>query len=1075
MEQIQATGGKTVPVQITVLSGNNLKGGKGKPFLSMVRAEFSGAVLGESQKVETVPDQSVEYNFACGFNCGNGANSLDDLAHRPLILTVMEVLSKEKKQKEERTIILGQAALDLLPLLQGQCSSTCVAVLHLTPDSPGEAVSDASCQPSLDVTICVPEPVLSDVQLSQSNLLRVAVETAYSVPEAWNAGTGPPFNYVAGLQVPLSEKEHTLLFANGLLKAGGEREPLSRPKKWPVGPLLAPGAQFMPGTSIDMQPIETEDGDLTGVEDREFRTEAETDRKRVSWDTERRCFLDPGAVASLTQQIEACRLWPVEVMRSAQGGAPKGGKAGKEKVGEEEAPISFHGVAYVDFAPLLYPGAKRIRGAYRLWPFYESDLEAKTKRTSSVLRDSMRTAAVHPKHRASSALSSSQWKAGAPKIPEAQKAGKEPKDQPRKGKSPAETGTELDTQGNVEGQMYVDARTYIVIEISLEKPLVPKRSPEELARRVMELIPPRPPLPRLPVGAERAVQEYQSQVANVVGQVLEQYQQLFGAAMVPGAPPLDPASQEQRKSQLLAELNYSGRYFAFKEQMKHSVVRIVREKMLRTEAFSDPEQLQAFLSQLYVFLVDEMHVALNKTLSSDMQETKQRPLLDSAQLRHFAREAQLNEDYPLASQYYQERLALDRQDPGHWFDFGAFHMLTGDHVKAQECFQQAVSVEQAHLPSLLMCGILAEMAGRFEEAETFLEQATSLDPNNVVAWTLFGLYYESRDNAIQAEMAFLEAQRRLRAALANGPSSGGKDGAERGADEVLQPNRSSVTSDHPVNTTDVEEDAENLVNRSPISQEGGPGRDGGDTYQDPAITKPPASPPGLRTTIYMEAVQFLLENNVLQMAERALAQQLLCPEGGRSSCYHLALARLHLLSGDYCSAEASLKEALDGGLQNPDVWALTGHLHYLTGTHSQAKTCYERTVDFVADASDMHAVYLRLGHIYLQEGQFEKAKPTYLRGCKSSPSCLTWLGVGIACYRLGELAEAEDALTEANALNNANPEVWGHLSLVCLRTGRKLEAEQCYKYATKLDLQKETLLREITELQAQVGFGNPSF
>lgn len=36
--------------------------------------------------------------------------------------------------------------------------------------------------------------------------------------------------------------------------------------------------------------------------------------------------------------------------------------------------------------------------------------------------------------------------------------------------------------------------------------------------------------------------------------------------------------------------------------------------MLRTEAFSDPEQLQAFLSQLYVFLVDEMHATLNKVM-----------------------------------------------------------------------------------------------------------------------------------------------------------------------------------------------------------------------------------------------------------------------------------------------------------------------------------------------------------------------------------------------------------------------------------------------------------------------------
>lgn len=64
--------------------------------------------------------------------------------------------------------------------------------------------SGPGSQPTLDVTICVPEPLMSDAHLSQSNLLRVAVETAYSVPEAWNTGTGPPFNYVAAVQVPQS-------------------------------------------------------------------------------------------------------------------------------------------------------------------------------------------------------------------------------------------------------------------------------------------------------------------------------------------------------------------------------------------------------------------------------------------------------------------------------------------------------------------------------------------------------------------------------------------------------------------------------------------------------------------------------------------------------------------------------------------------------------------------------------------------------------------------------------------------------------------------------------------------------
>ncbi|XP_062336152.1 cilia- and flagella-associated protein 70-like [Osmerus eperlanus] len=100
-----------------------------------------------------------------------------------------------------------------------------------------------------------------------------------------------------------------------------------------------------------------------------------------------------------------------------------------------------------------------------------------------------------------------------------------------------------------------------------------------------------------------------------------------------------------------------------------------------------------------------------QTLSVDAQESQPRPLLDCAQLGHFAREAQLRGDYQLASQYYQEtvqRLTRERNNPSHWFDYGAFYMLRADYLTAQECFHYAVSEDQAHRDLHIICCICLE-------------------------------------------------------------------------------------------------------------------------------------------------------------------------------------------------------------------------------------------------------------------------------------------------------------------------------------------------------------------------------
>lgn len=64
--------------------------------------------------------------------------------------------------------------------------------------------------------------------------------------------------------------------------------------------------------------------------------------------------------------------------------------------------------------------------------------------------------------------------------------------------------------------------------------------------------------------------------------------------------------------------------------------------------------MQQFLSELYVFLIDELHKSLNNSLSIEDIPVIQNNLNDSQQMKHFAIEAEMNRNYDLAAYYYQE-------------------------------------------------------------------------------------------------------------------------------------------------------------------------------------------------------------------------------------------------------------------------------------------------------------------------------------------------------------------------------------------------------------------------------------
>ncbi|XP_075258930.1 cilia- and flagella-associated protein 70-like isoform X3 [Convolutriloba macropyga] len=1234
MTDLTAPGKELETLTVYVNGGHNLRGSRGETLTAAVKVEFNGLVLGESARVECVENEPVDFDFSAPYSCNfEDPTMLDELAHKPIIVTLIEILPKEKKQREEKTNVLGQASVDVMPLLSDNVTSNRQTIqVHAVPGSAIDNLSPEIPKLELDITLNVTQPLVADIE---ANVMAITVESMYSPPDSWNP-THTQYNYsitapipFAGLgALPDDVKDNNVSFPIGVLKTAHDKEPLPGAKKWlNPGPTTQGNAIYIPDKLIpeaasNAEDFEQEDGELKEKTDGEWRLEAEASKNRVVWNTERRCFLQPIAVSKVQTQIATSRFWPFEIWRTQQSKEPKT-KKGNLMSREDEAQQSFHGIAYVNMAKLLYPGIKKIRGAFKVHPYNEAEYFEKTKRATRVearpgsgrqspgqagaaeggKRDPGGTAVKGEKPATGSnkdannppSTQEKQKKEGTKSKQRADKQSNErlaaagPASDRTSGaqlgmhhsmqQQASQGGKDEDDGVDHEAQQYQEAGSYVVVEIELIRPLVPKKDPNFLVQSVAQYIPPRPRFPLRTNGADKAVDDFHSQVVNVVNLILEQYRDLFAEEISNGSREQSAEGMKQRYQTLIYELNTSGKYFAFREQLKYSVIKIVREKYLRTTNFESQAELQKFLSELYVFLIDEMHKGLAKVLTLEDQTPVPEPLTDADQLKHFAREAEMNNNMKLADQFYLERISRNRKDPLYWFDYACFNLLSGDITKSVECTKECVAIDQKNLKGLLLYGILMLVDEKFDQAEIFLEAATNFYPDCVEAWTVLGLYYDSIGNDIGHEMAIEQAVRvnlqltaeehkrqleieraeqQAKRELAEAEAAAhAKEAATTAAalttsdtpqgdlltldDTVLaagDPNQSTgevqkpgsgVAGGDDLNASGLNRSSSSAMNNAPGNTSTGsataakrsnlnsaakataaspnpPAGGGKDTAkkkgkdasrnQTPAVGKGDpnsgftgedggeegaersSEPPLPEQSIYMITAQFLLDINALKLADRALSHELTSVSqggGGATLLYHLSLARLNLQLGNLVQAEKSARQAISIDFKSGDAWSLDGHVHFLRGEKEEARVSYERVLSFSPPSPQMHAIYLRLASIYLAEGRFEDAKCTYLLACRDSPSCTAWHGVGVACYRLGALPEAEDALCEANILNNRDPEVWAYLTLVCLQTGRAFEAEQSYKYALKVGLENDQLLREIRDLQKTVGFGDPSF
>jgi len=213
--------------------------------------------------------------------------------------------------------------------------------------------------------------------------------------------------------------------------------------------------------------------------------------------------------------------------------------------------------------------------------------------------------------------------------------------------------------------------------------------------------------------------------------------------------------------------------------------------------------------------------------------------------------------------------------------------------------------------------------------------------------------------------------------------------------------------------------------------------------------------------IFFELMDLLLESNLFKAANIALEyiQDL------HSTQYLYTKARIRIRQANYPEATAALGEMLPNNNDNYEAWVMRGHAFYLHGNLFDSEESYIRALRLKPTNKDP-VLQERLGIIYAKRKAWKDAKTVFMKCCKERVSTTSWIYLGLSYLRLGQLKEAEDAISNANILDNTNPKVWGFMTILCLSTGRQrlIQANLSFKEALRLGLKDQEIIEEIGDL-----------
>jgi hypothetical protein len=271
--------------------------------------------------------------------------------------------------------------------------------------------------------------------------------------------------------------------------------------------------------------------------------------------------------------------------------------------------------------------------------------------------------------------------------------------------------------------LYKSLKSSISLKILFSSPLISNSEYSKIPTTVKDYLPPRliPSDVLYKKRSTEAISEYKGQIRKLVDQLVNEYRDNLNLEI----------SSDNSTKDLLIRLNKSGTYFIMKEKLKSSVVQIVREKFRQKSPFAAKTELRLFLSEVYVYLTEEMHTVINEIYNDTPKTDFEHNQLSF--LKKYADEAEWNLQIENAAKYHRERIAKFDGNLNCWFDYSTFCLRNRFEDIGQEALKEILARNDKHVDALVAYAMFSFANEKHEEAQIFLQQAIKLDSENVVA------------------------------------------------------------------------------------------------------------------------------------------------------------------------------------------------------------------------------------------------------------------------------------------------------------------------------------------------------